>query len=73
MIKSDTSGKIIFSFIIGGALGNVYDRVTYFAVPDFIDLHMSNYHWFTFNFADIFISLGIFGMVIKEFLLNKNK
>ena len=72
MVISDNSGKIIISFILGGALGNVYDRLTYFfAVPDFIDFHIGNIHWFTFNFADIFISLGIFAMVIKEFVLKK--
>ena len=58
--------------ILGGALGNIYDRLTYYAVPDFIDFHVGSMHWFTFNFADIFISLGIFAMVIKEFVLKKN-
>ena len=72
MVISDNSGKIIISFILGGALGNVYDRLTFYAVPDFIDFHIGNIHWFTFNFADIFISLGIFVMVIKEFILKKN-
>ena len=72
MVISDNTGKIIISFILGGAVGNVYDRLTYFAVPDFIDFHIGNMHWFTFNFADIFISLGIFAMVIKEFILKKN-
>ena len=71
MVTSDNSGKIIISFIIGGALGNLYDRLTYFAVPDFIDFHIKNFHWFTFNFADIFISTGIFCMIIKEFMFNK--
>ena len=71
MVISDNSGKIIISLIIGGALGNLYDRLTYFAVPDFIDFHIENFHWFTFNIADIFISLGIFGMVVKEFILKK--
>ena len=72
MVISDNSGKVIISFILGGALGNVYDRLTYFAVPDFIDFHIGSIHWFTFNFADIFITLGIFAMVIKEFVLKKN-
>ena len=71
MVTSDNSGKIIISLIIGGAIGNVYDRFTYFAVPDFIDFHIEDFHWFTFNFADVFISLGIFGMIIKEFLFRK--
>tara|TARA_B100000029_G_scaffold168078_1_gene164276 strand:- start:585 stop:1076 length:492 start_codon:yes stop_codon:yes gene_type:complete len=71
MVISDNSGKIILSFIIGGAAGNLYDRLNYFAVPDFIDFHIENYHWFTFNVADIFISLGIFAMVINEFFFRK--
>ena len=70
MVNSDNLGKIIISFIIGGAIGNLYDRLTYFAVPDFIDFHINDFHWFTFNFADIFISL-IFGMIIKKFIWKK--
>jgi signal peptidase II len=57
--------KLIFSFIIGGALGNFYDRLIYNAVPDFIDLHYSNFHWFTFNVADIFITLGVVSYLMK--------
>ena len=71
MAISDNSGKVIISLIIGGAVGNLYDRLTYFAVPDFIDFHIENYHWFTFNIADVFISLGIFGMILKEFIFKK--
>jgi len=71
MVISDNSGKIIISLIIGGAIGNLYDRLTYFAVPDFIDFHIENFHWFTFNFADVFISVGIFGMILKEFVFRK--
>ena len=72
MVISDTFGKIIISLIIGGAIGNVYDRFTYFAVPDFIDFHIEDFHWFTFNVADIFISLGIFFIIIKEFFFKPN-
>jgi len=71
MVTSDNSGKIIISLIIGGALGNLYDRLTYFAVPDFIDFHIESFHWFTFNIADVFISVGIFGMILKEFVFKK--
>jgi signal peptidase II len=71
MVIADNSGKIILSLIIGGAIGNLYDRLTYFAVPDFIDFHIEDFHWFTFNVADIFISIGILLMVIKEFILKK--
>ena len=68
MVKSDSLGKILFAFIIGGAAGNLFDRFTYFAVPDFIDFHINSFHWFTFNVADIFISLGITLMIFKELL-----
>ena len=61
--------KFMYSIIIGGALGNFYDRLVYKAVPDFIDLHYANFHWFTFNLADIFISTGIIIFVIRSFLV----
>lgn len=66
LIVSEKLEKLIFSIIIGGALGNFYDRLFYNAVPDFIDLHYNNFHWFTFNFADIFITIGIIFMLTKE-------
>ena len=72
MVKSDSLGKILFALIIGGAAGNLFDRFTYFAVPDFIDFHINSFHWFTFNVADIFISLGIFLIIIKEFFFKPN-
>ena len=72
MVKSDSFGKILFALIIGGAAGNLFDRFTYFAVPDFIDFHINSFHWFTFNVADIFISLGITLMILKEFLFKPN-
>ena len=72
MVKSDSIGKIFFAFIIGGAVGNLFDRFSYFAVADFIDLHIESYHWFTFNVADIFISIGIFLMIIKELFYKQN-
>ena len=56
--------KIFFSLIIGGALGNFYDRIVFRAVPDFIDIHYKNFHWFTFNVADIFISVGIITLML---------
>ena len=70
-IKSDGFKKYIFLMILGGALGNVFDRLYYKAVPDFIDFHIGNFHWFIFNVADIFITIGIFFMVVIE-LFNKN-
>ena len=71
MIKAEYLDKIIYSTIIGGALGNFYDRVIFMAVPDFIDLHYNNFHWFVFNVADIFISLGIIVFIIRSYLLSK--
>ena len=70
--KSDRFDKMIFSVIIGGAIGNFYDRVSFKAVPDFIDLHYGNFHWFTFNVADIFITVGILCFILKEFFVKSN-
>ena len=66
LIRSETYEKIIYSIIVGGALGNFYDRIFFKGVPDFIDLHYKNFHWFTFNLADIFITLGIIAFLFKE-------
>ena len=68
--RSKTIEKFIFSIILGGAIGNLYDRLTYKAVPDFIDLHYNNFHWFTFNVADIFITIGIIGFLLNGSLKN---
>ena len=68
-IISEESDKLIFSIIIGGALGNFYDRIFYNAVPDFIDLHYQNFHWFIFNVSDIFITLGIIAFLMKGFFI----
>ena len=73
MFKSKTSEKIFFSLIIGGAIGNLYDRIIFKAVPDFIDFHIKEFHWFTFNIADIFISLGIIFMIVNELIYNRQK
>ena len=70
-VLSTNVDKLIYSIIIGGALGNFYDRLTYKAVPDFIDLHYNNFHWFVFNVADIFITLGIIAMLMSG-LFKKN-
>ena len=72
-INSDKFDKISFSIIIGGALGNFYDRIYFKAVPDFIDFHYKNIHWFTFNLADIFITTGIIAFIIKGFLLKSKE
>ena len=70
VIKSNGLKKYSLLMISGGALGNLYDRVVFFAVPDFIDLHFGNFHWFTFNVADIFITLGVIFMILIEFVDN---
>ena len=57
--------RLAYSIIIGGAIGNIYDRLVYKAVPDFIDIHYENFHWFVFNVADIFITVGIIILLIN--------
>ena len=73
IIKSNGFKKYSLLMILAGALGNVYDRIFYKAVPDFIDFHVGNFHWFIFNVADIFITLGVFFMIILEFTDNTKK
>ena len=70
-ITLENTDKLIFSIIIGGAFGNFYDRIFFKAVPDFLDLHYNSFHWFTFNVADIFITLGILGFIVKGFFEKK--
>ena len=69
IIKSKGIQKYALSMISGGALGNLFDRIFYQAVPDFIDLHINNFHWFIFNIADIFITIGVFLMILSEFIV----
>ena len=59
--------------ILGGSLGNLFDRIYYRAVPDFIDLNYAGYHWFIFNLADIFITIGIICLILSEFIFYKKK
>ena len=68
-MTSTKMDKFIYSIIIGGALGNFYDRLVYKAVPDFVDIHYGNFHWFTFNVADIFISIGIITFILRNFFV----
>ena len=70
-IKTNGLEKYGFLIILGGSLGNVYDRITYSAVPDFIDIHYQSFHWFIFNVADIFITLGILCLISIEIFGNK--
>ena len=70
----ETRIKSIFLMIIlGGSLGNLFDRIYYKAVPDFIDLNYAGYHWFIFNVADIFITLGIICLILSEFIFYKKE
>ena len=78
MILSKTSEttfcpNLFFMIVLGGSLGNLFDRLIYDAVPDFIDFHINNFHWFIFNPADIFITIGVFSMIIFEFIGNNKK
>ena len=72
LIKSKGIYAYLIALIIGGSLGNLFDRIYYYAVPDFIDLHLGNYHWFIFNVSDIFITAGIIGLILAE-ILKKEK
>ena len=69
-LKNQGFKRYSLLMIIGGALGNLHDRIFFNAVPDFIDFHVGNFHWFIFNVADIFISLGIFCMILVELIDN---
>ena len=69
-IKSKGLKKYSLLMILGGALGNVFDRIFYKGVPDFVDFHIGSFHWFIFNFADVFITLGVFFMILFEFIGN---
>ena len=72
ILKNNNIKQYFFALIAGGALGNFYDRIVYTAVPDFIDLHFYGFHWFVFNVADIFITIGVFCLILVE-LFNNNK
>ena len=72
-IKSQDYKLFFFLMILGGSFGNLFDRIYYQAVPDFIDMHYGNFHWVVFNVADIFITLGIACLIIVEFILNNKK
>ncbi len=73
IIDSEGIKKYGLIMILGGALGNLFDRLFYKAVPDFIDFHVEEYHWFVFNVADIFITIGVIIMILFELILNNQK
>ena len=70
-LKSEGFKRYSLLMIVGGALGNLHDRIFFNAVPDFIDFHVGNFHWFIFNVSDIFITLGVISMIILELSDNK--
>ena len=72
-IRSKGLKKLLLIFILGGAIGNFYDRLVYQSVPDFIDFHINDFHWFIFNIADIFISIGVFFMILYEIIDNNSE
>ena len=71
ILKNEGYKKYSLILILGGALGNLYDRILFSAVPDFIDFHIGDFHWFVFNVADIFISIGVIIMILSEFMVTK--
>ena len=71
ILKSNGVEKFGFILILGGALGNLFDRIFYKAVPDFIDLHINSFHWFIFNIADIFITFGVICLILVEIFFKK--
>ena len=73
IIKNDGFKRFSLIMIMGGALGNLYDRIFFLAVPDFFDFHVGNFHWFVFNVADIFITIGVIFMILIEFIDNNKK
>ena len=73
IIKSKSNERYGLLMILGGALGNVFDRIIYKGVPDFIDFHVGDFHWFVFNVADIFISIGVIYMILLEIVGYKKK
>jgi signal peptidase II len=70
MWKNDNIQRYFLALVAGGAVGNLYDRIVYTAVPDFIDLHFHEFHWFVFNVADIFITVGVFCLILVEIFYN---
>ena len=71
ILKNDGMKKFSLLMIFGGAMGNIYDRIFFKAVPDFIDFHIGNFHWFIFNVSDIFISLGVLFLIYLELMDNQ--
>jgi signal peptidase II len=73
IIKNVGFKRYSLLIVFGGSLGNLFDRIYYSAVPDFIDFHINNFHWFVFNIADIFITIGIVCLIFDEILNDSKK
>ena len=71
IIRTEKIEKLAFMMIFGGSIGNIFDRLYYSSVPDFIDIHFNNFHWFIFNVADIFITLGVIILIYLEIFSKK--
>ena len=71
--KSKNFKKFSYILVTGGALGNVFDRILYKSVPDFIDVHFNGFHWFIFNIADIFITIGVICLIYDEIFIEKTE
>ena len=70
--RTEKIEKLAFMMVFGGSIGNIFDRLYYSSVPDFIDIHFNNFHWFIFNVADIFITVGVLLLIFTEFFKLKN-
>jgi len=73
IVKNEGLKRYSLLLVFGGSIGNLFDRIYYSAVPDFIDFHINNFHWFVFNVADIFISLGIICLIFDELFISNKK
>ena len=73
VVKNKGFKRYSLIFILGGAIGNLFDRIMYKSVPDFIDIHFNGFHWFIFNIADIFITLGVFWLILIELFKKKDE
>ena len=73
IIRSNGAKMYSLIFVFGGSIGNLFDRIYYSAVPDFIDFHINNFHWFIFNVADIFITLGVICLIYVEIFFKNGK
>ena len=72
VIKYNDYRSFFLIMILGGSMGNLFDRVYFKAVPDFIDVHYNDFHWFVFNVADIFITIGVLCLILSELFVNKD-